>query len=650
MKIRLPSFGLCIGTIVALLAPIPGLAGCEQAVARLVSLQGNLERQSPGQQEWRAASPEETFCPGDKIRTRERSRATLELNNKTYLSLDQKTTVIFSGLKPQAPRWLDLLKGIIYLRSRTPSSMEIRTPIVNAAIKGTEFMVGTDDAESQVTVFEGRIETSNAQGQVTLTNGQAAVAKVGQAPVRKILLKPQDAVQWALYYPSVIDIASLRRSTSDPAVRRAAMRYLAGGTLGALEALDAAATPVPILKAGLLLSLGRVEEAGKLLADIGKEHRADALALQAIIALTKNDKAKAMELARQATVSQANSPTAWTALSYVQQAHFDLDSALTSANKAAELSPDNGLAQTRMAELLASLGRLSDARKAAAKAVQLNPALARPWAVLGFTQLTAMDTDQALESFGNAIRIDSSDPLPRFGLGLAKIREGNLEKGTEEIEIAASLDPNDSLTRSYLGKAYYEQKRNKLAETEYHLTQRFDPNDLTPWFYDAIKKQTENRAIEALEDMQQAIELNGNRAVYRSKQALDSDLAARSSAVGRIYNDLGFGQRALVEGWKSLNADQRDYSAHRFLADTYQNLPRHEAARTSELLQSQLLQPLNITPVQPSLGEQNLLILSGSGPSQPSFNEFNPVFQRDRFALQASGVAGSFNTFGDEVT
>jgi hypothetical protein len=150
--------------------------------------------------------------------------------------------------------------------------------------------------------------------------------------------------------------------------------------------------------------------------------------------------------------------------------------------------------------------------------------------------------------------------------------------------------------------------------------------------------------------MQQAIELNGNRAVYRSKQALDSDLAARSSAVGRIYNDLGFGQRALVEGWKSLNADQRDYSAHRFLADTYQNLPRHEAARTSELLQSQLLQPLNITPVQPSLGEQNLLILSGSGPSQPSFNEFNPVFQRDRFALQASGVAGSFNTFGDEVT
>jgi hypothetical protein len=88
---------------VALLAPIPGLAGCEQAVACLVSLQGNLERQSPGQQEWRAASPEETFCPGDKIRTRERSRATLELNNKTYLSLDQKTTVIFSGLKPQAP-------------------------------------------------------------------------------------------------------------------------------------------------------------------------------------------------------------------------------------------------------------------------------------------------------------------------------------------------------------------------------------------------------------------------------------------------------------------------------------------------------------------------------------------------------------------
>jgi hypothetical protein len=74
--------------------------------------------------------------------------------------------------------------------------------------------------------------------------------------------------------------------------------------------------------------------------------------------------------------------------------------------------------------------------------------------------------------------------------------------------------------------------------------------------------------------MQKAIELNDNRGVYRSRLLLDQDLAARSAALGRIYNDLGFQQIGLLEGWKSLNADPSNYSAHRLLADSYSVLPR----------------------------------------------------------------------------
>ena len=81
---------------------------------------------------------------------------------------------------------------------------------------------------------------------------------------------------------------------------------------------------------------------------------------------------------------------------------------------------------------------------------------------------------------------------------------GELEEGTADLEIAASLDPNASLTRSYLGKAYYEQKRSKVAQTEYDRAKEFDPMDPTPWFYDAIKKQTENRPVEALQDLQKS--------------------------------------------------------------------------------------------------------------------------------------------------
>ena len=172
--------------------------------------------------------------------------------------------------------------------------------------------------------------------------------------------------------------------------------------------------------------------------------------------------------------------------------------------------------------------------------------------------------------------------------------------------------------------------------------------DPTPLFYDAIRKQSVNQPVEALHDLQKSIELNDNRAVYRSRLLLDSDLAARSASIARIYTDLGFQQRALVEGWKSVNTDPANYSAHRFLADSYSARPRHEIARVSELLQSQLLQPSNINPIQPRLAESNLFLMSAGGPGTLSFNEFNPLFNRDRIAFQGSLLGGENSTYGGE--
>jgi tetratricopeptide (TPR) repeat protein len=268
--------------------------------------------------------------------------------------------------------------------------------------------------------------------------------------------------------------------------------------------------------------------------------------------------------------------------------------------------------------------------------------------VLGFAFLTQVNTTEAKKAFERAIELDQADPLPRLGLGLAKIREGDLEEGRREIEIAVSLDPDNALMRSYLGKAYFEEKRDKQSSDQYEMSKQLDPKDPTPYFYDAIRKQTTNRPVEALEDMQRAIELNDNRAVYRSRLLLDSDLAARSAAQARIYSDLGFQQLALVEGWKSVNTDPSNFSAHRFLADSYSILPRHEIARVSELLQSQLLQPLNMTPIQPHLAESNLFLISAGGPTALSFNEFNPLFNRNGINFQTTGLAGENSTYAGE--
>ena len=295
-------------------------------------------------------------------------------------------------------------------------------------------------------------------------------------------------------------------------------------------------------------------------------------------------------------------------------------------------------------------GYLNRALEEAQGAVRINPDLARTQTVLGFAYLTQVKIVESRAAFEKAITLDSADPLPRLGLGLAKIRKGNLEAGRQEIEIAASLDVNNALIRSYLGKAYYEEKRESLSATQYATAKQLDPMDPTPWFYDAILKQSVNRPVEALADMQKSIALNDNRVVYRSKLMLDEDLAARSASQGRIYGDLGFSALGLVEAWKSVNSDPTSFSAHRLMADLYASEPRHKIARVSEVLQSQLLQPININPVQPQFAESNLNIYKGAGPANPSYNEYNPLFNRNQVSLQASGVVGQKGIWGDEVT
>lgn len=651
-----------VATFVGLVFPSVVFAQtCGQWVAKVVSVQGSVQSRSARGPRWVSVAQNDTFCPGDMLRVQERSRAAIVLSNGAILRLDENSTLTLGGLEREESLLMNLLTGAAYFFSRIPRSLKVATPFVNGSVEGTEFYMQVADEETLVSVFQGRVLASNKAGSLMVQSGESAVAYRGQAPISRVVVRPRQAVQWALYYPSILhfspedflgeDLLDWQRD-----VRRSMAFCQEGDLAKAFSCLERASDNIRdarffTYRAELLLKVGRIDEARSNLERAIQLDPAssDAFSLQSIIAVVQNQEEEALELAKKAATLDGESSPARVALSYAKQALFDLPGALEAIEEAVNLSPGNAIVWARLAELRLSVGHLDKAEDAAKEAVFWNPNLALTETVLGYANLTKIKTDLAKKAFQKAIALDQTAPLPRLGLGLAKIREGELNHGRGEIEIAVSLDPNNALIRSYLGKAYFDEKLDKLALGQFAIAKALDPKDPTPWFYDAIRKQTQNRPVEAVHDLQKSVELNNNRAVYRSRLLLDEDLAARSASIGRIYRDLGFRQLALVEGWKSVNTDPANYSAHRFLADTYDELPRHEIAKVSELLQSQLLQPINITPVQPQLAEGNLFIPEGAGPAEPSFNEFNPLFLRNRLALQASGIWGENDTFGDEL-
>lgn len=642
----------CYLLLVFLLVPYSSYASppCPEWLAKIISVQGKVDTQPSGESVWQTVDQNKTFCTGDKIRISKHSRATIQMNNQSRITLGQGSTMVF--LKPKhksSPWFLNLLKGAAFFRSRQPQHLSIETPFINAVHEGTEFLVTVNSQQTEISVFDGQVAAINELGEIHIKKGFIGIANKSETPqIKTLTIRPEDAVQWTLYYPPIIDLQNNKLAKLNNDLRGNVHKSLI--LLEKNQDLQHNANYLSYI-ASILLSVGSVDEALTFIdkAQAIASDNSDAIALRSIIAVTKNQPNNALTLAQKAVTLNSQSATAQISLSYAYQSLFKIELALKATEKAVHLSPKNALAWARLSELQLSSGEQSDALESAQKAQQLNPKLARTQTILGFAYLAQVDINKAKAVFTEAINLNSADPLARLGLGLAKIRKGNIEGGTHDLETAVSLDPDNPVMRSYLGKAYYELKNEDYAATELTIAKEMDPNDPTAWFYDAIRKQTTNRPIDALYDMQKAIELNENRAVYRSSLLLDEDLAAKTASLTRIYDNLGFQRLGLAEARKSLNSDPTNYSAHRFLANSASRSSRNNITRVSELLQAQLLQPINTTPIQPQMKETTLSATNNSGPTSFSLNEYNPLFSYNNVNFLASGVYGSNNTIGDEA-
>lgn len=585
------------------------MADCVDKMARVVSLQGTVEVRTAGESTWQPVALDRQYCQGDLIRVLDQSRLALELKNETILRLNENSTLLLSAPRGEVS-WLELLKGALHTLTRVPGALKIKTPFVNAAVEGTEFVVSLTNEYARIDVIEGKVRADNDQGGLLLTGNQTAITYAGKAPVLRLDLKPLDSVQWSVYYP-LID------SGLQSASLKAAQEHLRYGQIDLAEA------------------------------QLRNNNSAEALALRAIIALAKNRKADALDLSAQAVQQDGKSVAARLSRSYALQANFQLEAAKAEIEQALAIDATDALIWARLAELNLSLDDVRTAQSNAQQAAQLNPDVSRTQTVLGFVKLAEFDANAAREAFRKAIAIDSSDPLPRLGIGLAQIRSGDLGDGRRQIEIAASLDPGRSLIRSYLGKAYYAEHRYARAADQFRLAKELDARDPTPWLYEALMLDTQNQPVAALDALQNSIERNDNRAVYRSELRLDQDLATRSASQARIYNKLGFSELAVQEGRDATITDPSNYAAHRMLAESYLNLPRHEVARVSEVLQAQLLQPANVIPVRQKLSESSLNLFDVVDIKTGS-NEWSSLYVDDSVRIDGNALAGSQDTRGFE--
>jgi tetratricopeptide (TPR) repeat protein len=373
------------------------------------------------------------------------------------------------------------------------------------------------------------------------------------------------------------------------------------------------------------LMYGNAEEAKKLLERIpaGDANYSTAQGLLSNVQLAQNDKEQALQAAQRAVQSGPRSPSAYLNLSLAQQSFFQIPEALRSAQRALELDPDYVSAQVQVAKLFFASGNTSRAEQIARQGLTRNSSEPALNSLLGFILLAQAKTEESKTYFEKSIAQDGNRGEPQLGLGIAAMRQGRSLDATQSILIASTLEPQISLYQSYLGKSFYDLRRFEMALDALNNAAALDPKDPTPHLYAGIFDNDLSRPGNAVRELTRSIELNNNRAVYRSRFLLDEDRGTRNVNLAAAYNRLYLSEWGNYEALKSQMADPANGSTHIFLAGTFLNLRGRTQAAGSEQLVARMLLPVNAN-------------------SFNSFNDYTTLFEapQARFTFQ-----GQFNNF-----
>ena len=597
------------------------LAGFTHAQqARVVSIENQVQA-AKGGGEWELAQAEQRLAVRDRIRTQRRSRATVQLTGLYTMRMEQLTTVEISpSLLDDSKPKLDLGGGALFIFSREKSGeIDIKTPAANGALRGTQLFVSVGPGgKTFYQVLEGRVEVSNAQGRVEISAGEAAEAAPGSAPRRTAVLEAKNILQWALYYPAVIDPAELEAAMGQGDVSKASTALEAYSKGDLLAALELPKSSSKALEAAFLLAVGRLDDTGPVLAKmpVSSPFRR---ALDKLVSAVKHEEMADWPLESMQTASEAM------AESYYQQSRHNLEAAREAVRLAVRLSPQNGYAWTRLGELEFSFGRASRSLEALENGLKFTPRNAQAHALQGFVLSARNRIAEAQKAFQTATQLDGALGNGWLGLGLTKIKQGHIVEGRADIQTAATVEPLMSIYHSYLGKALSVEGRVEDAAKDLALAQHLDANDPTPWLYSAIEKQQQNRSNEAIGDLQKSIDLNDNRRVYRSEFLLDQDKSVRSANLAAIYRNNGMNAVALREAARAVDSDFTNASAHLFLANAFHSLRdpqrialRYETPWFNELLLANLLSPVGGGPLSQYVSQQEyskLLEADGIGAS-----------------------------------
>lgn len=180
-----------------------------------------------------------------------------------------------------------------------------------------------------------------------------------------------------------------------------------------------------------------------------------------------------------------------------------------------EISPENESAIYEIAYCYERLGDFDKCIEFYTRYIDNNPYSFTAWYNLGNIYFLKNNIEKALWAYDYSIIINDEFSSAHFNMGNTYMQINEYQKALESYVKCMELDEDDALTLSYLAEAYERLERYDEAIHYYELSKEKNPEIAEPWLGIGIIKELQGFNKEAINFLQQAVELQPENANYR---------------------------------------------------------------------------------------------------------------------------------------
>ncbi|WFU50382.1 FecR domain-containing protein [Sinorhizobium terangae] len=492
------------------------LPSAAEVFSRASSPEGSVIARKSGEEirfievdDWRTVEINQDLLAGDVLRTNATGSLALLFADDTQMRMGRNTTLLVKKIGENSDGELSLQSGVVWARAkRGGSGLTIDTPAATAAIRGTDWTLRvTGNGDTTLSVLEGRVELKNAQGSVTVNQGEGAFAAIGQAPRKYILVNLEEREQILLYTElrgafatlplsgvggretrarrdAILAIAPAQRSSEDWIALAEAM-LSSDGRAAAKDALAHLRRPLP---AGLEARAKLVEAmiAGQEL----RYAEASRLFAAAMPHLPRNRRAAAAfgrwfasalehpdrETPPPATSAYADDPVAVMARATAAAHILGQAEAIKILKTAEERFPNDARLPAMRADLAFQLDRRDEVREALARAKAIDPE--EPAYLLAnarFRATVSSDLDGALADLKRATKIAPGDDAAWNELGIVQSDRSAIREADAAHRRSIELNPENAVLHANYARFLMDNDQIAAAKAALDRAEALDP-------------------------------------------------------------------------------------------------------------------------------------------------------------------------------